>query len=248
MNREPKQMLDLLVNIDEAHRSLPLRRLQDVVDAARARARVLGDEEAGGEAFAAEIEPALREAARRLSAERLPSSPLRTWSGNSEGATLTSAAPAPLFSQQQSVLRTLVEEWHEMTTDERKRVLTCIFDSIAAGAEGLTVWNLARTGAATWSQQSRRRCHWCQRSGRRDSNPRPSPWQGDALPTEPLPRASGTSEQANYTFGLAPFRNSRMDAVNPCTKLRPPTGPSSPAAKKPATGISPNAPRIALMS
>ena len=26
-------------------------------------------------------------------------------------------------------------------------------------------------------------------SGRRDSNPRPSPWQGDALPTEPLPPA-----------------------------------------------------------
>src|SRR5687768_16126224 len=24
-------------------------------------------------------------------------------------------------------------------------------------------------------------------TGRRDSNPRPSPWQGDALPTEPLP-------------------------------------------------------------
>src|SRR5262249_46286702 len=24
-------------------------------------------------------------------------------------------------------------------------------------------------------------------SGRRDSNPRPSPWQGDALPTEPRP-------------------------------------------------------------
>ena len=29
-----------------------------------------------------------------------------------------------------------------------------------------------------------RRRDW---SGRRDSNPRPSPWQGDALPTEPLP-------------------------------------------------------------
>ena len=26
-------------------------------------------------------------------------------------------------------------------------------------------------------------------SGRRDSNPRPSPWQGDALPAEPRPRA-----------------------------------------------------------
>ncbi len=25
-------------------------------------------------------------------------------------------------------------------------------------------------------------------SGQRDSNPRPSPWQGDALPTEPCPR------------------------------------------------------------
>src|SRR3954451_21146666 len=28
-------------------------------------------------------------------------------------------------------------------------------------------------------------------SGRRDSNPRPSPWQGDALPTEPRPRDPG---------------------------------------------------------
>src|SRR5207253_6315360 len=27
-------------------------------------------------------------------------------------------------------------------------------------------------------------------SGRRDSNPRPSPWQGDALPTEPRPRGT----------------------------------------------------------
>ena len=26
-----------------------------------------------------------------------------------------------------------------------------------------------------------------EKSGRRDSNPRPSPWQGDALPTELLP-------------------------------------------------------------
>ena len=33
-------------------------------------------------------------------------------------------------------------------------------------------------------QQRTRAKKW---SGRRDSNPRPSPWQGDALPTEPLP-------------------------------------------------------------
>ena len=32
--------------------------------------------------------------------------------------------------------------------------------------------------------------HTDPQSGRRDSNPRPSPWQGDALPTEPRPRAS----------------------------------------------------------
>src|SRR5579864_4533270 len=29
-------------------------------------------------------------------------------------------------------------------------------------------------------------------SGRRDSNSRPSPWQGDALPTEPRPRGTDT--------------------------------------------------------
>jgi hypothetical protein len=35
---------------------------------------------------------------------------------------------------------------------------------------------------------------WASSSGRRDSNPRPSPWQGDALPTEPRPRDNGRSE------------------------------------------------------
>jgi hypothetical protein len=32
-------------------------------------------------------------------------------------------------------------------------------------------------------------------SGRRDSNPRPSPWQGDALPTEPLPLEGPTTSR-----------------------------------------------------
>ncbi len=32
-------------------------------------------------------------------------------------------------------------------------------------------------------------------SGRRDSNPRPSPWQGDALPTEPLPLDIATTDE-----------------------------------------------------
>ena len=37
--------------------------------------------------------------------------------------------------------------------------------------------------------------HTDPRSGRRDSNPRPSPWQGDALPTEPRPRAPGVRSE-----------------------------------------------------
>ena len=37
-------------------------------------------------------------------------------------------------------------------------------------------------------------------SGRRDSNPRPSPWQGDALPTEPRPHAS---HQVTPAFGAS---------------------------------------------
>jgi hypothetical protein len=62
----------------------------------------------------------------------------REWQAiQQQRATLASAAPAPLFSQQQSVLRTLVDEWDGMTTDERKRVLAGIFDSVAAGAEGV---------------------------------------------------------------------------------------------------------------
>ena len=47
-------------------------------------------------------------------------------------------------------------------------------------------------------------------SGRRDSNPRPSPWQGDALPTEPLPLGStptcnGGAEGQNRTGDTAIF-------------------------------------------
>lgn len=42
-------------------------------------------------------------------------------------------------------------------------------------------------------------------SGRRDSNPRPSPWQGDALPTEPRPHRksrSGVKCECNLNPGV----------------------------------------------
>lgn len=52
-------------------------------------------------------------------------------------AILASAAPAPLFTQQQSVLTTLVDAWDLMTADARKQTLGAIFDNITASAEGV---------------------------------------------------------------------------------------------------------------
>src|SRR4051794_981252 len=69
-------------------------------------------------------------------------------------------------------------------------------------------------------------------SGRRDSNPRPSPWQGDALPTEPRPQRvtpaglhprcgdrrtvaeQGNEVQTRGVFGASRTRNSQSDAVS----------------------------------
>ena len=39
-------------------------------------------------------------------------------------------------------------------------------------------------------------------SGRRDSNPRPSPWQGDALPTEPRPHAPSRVPGRHYRVSI----------------------------------------------
>ena len=62
----------------------------------------------------------------------------REWQAIQEQrAALTNAAPLPLFTQQQSLLRTLVDEWGGMTADERKRMLTAIFETVTASADGL---------------------------------------------------------------------------------------------------------------
>ena len=90
-------------------------------------------------------------------------------------------------------------------------------------------------------------------SGRRDSNPRPSPWQGDALPTEPLPPArfrppNGGAESQNRTGDTAIFsrvlyqlsylgpmanqalaaRRRREDYHAPRSASKPRTGPERP--------------------
>jgi hypothetical protein len=44
---------------------------------------------------------------------------------------------APLFQQQQSILQSLVDEWDGMTTDERRKVLSGIFDSVTATSDGI---------------------------------------------------------------------------------------------------------------
>ena len=62
----------------------------------------------------------------------------REWGAIQEQrATLTNAAPVPLFAAQQNVLKTLVDEWATMTADERKRMLAAIFDTVTASAEGV---------------------------------------------------------------------------------------------------------------
>ena len=63
-----------------------------------------------------------------------------------------------------------------------------------------------------------RRCVPCKKeewSGRGDSNPRPSPWQGDALPLSHFRSDEGIS--------LQPYSTKKQAAVNPSPPLAPPT-------------------------
>lgn len=51
-------------------------------------------------------------------------------------------------------------------------------------------------------------------SGRRDSNPRPSPWQGDALPTEPRPHVCLSSSLRT------PSRFAPEDSIGSCDSVQ----------------------------
>ena len=92
-------------------------------------------------------------------------------------------------------------------------------------------------------------------SGRRDSNPRPSPWQGDALPTEPRPHAGALPSERIRPVGRA-FRT--VADPGPASKLgtsarRPPTGaapaaaPGLPGIARPGSAASPP-PRVSGFS
>ena len=58
--------------------------------------------------------------------------------------------------------------------------------------------------------------HW---SGRRDSNPRPSPWQGDALPTEPRPRKA--SHSSSSPLRTLPADHRSLDCATGRPRRRP---------------------------
>jgi hypothetical protein len=122
------------------------------------------------------------------------------------------APPAPLFQQQQSVLTTLVDAWDEMTVDARKRMLAAIFDSVTATADGVDRlepcedWKPYVVAAIPKPVTVPPPDDGCHRSGRRDSNPRPRPWQGRALPLrhfrETLLRRDYTDRDALYWLGI----------------------------------------------
>ena len=71
---------------------------------------------------------------------------------------------------------------------------------------------------------------YIQWSGRRGSNPRPQPWQGCALPTEPLPRAQADTIKEGCGLCKKKFEKSR-----PCTDPDP--GRCMLAAKKLKKGL-----------
>src|SRR3954451_11758557 len=68
---------------------------------------------------------------------------------------------------------------------------------------------------------------WICSSGRRDSNPRPQPWQGCALPTEPRPRAPSvpaTNDDVSRTPGallLGPEQDGELCVDVHVVALRP---------------------------
>jgi hypothetical protein len=61
----------------------------------------------------------------------------REWQAiKDQRATLT-VKPSPLFTQQQSILTTLVDAWEGANADEKKQAVARIFDSITGNGEGV---------------------------------------------------------------------------------------------------------------
>ena len=76
-------------------------------------------------------------------------------------------------------------------------------------------------------------------SGRRDSNPRPSPWQGDALPTEPRPRCdrSGFPVQCVWnTSRTPPTASNRYPAPRVGVRAHPRVRRAGAPGRRPGRG------------
>ena len=85
---------------------------------------------------------------------------------------------------------------------------------------------------------------WTSSSGRRDSNPRPSPWQGDALPTALRPRASdpaGSRSPATVSERTGAFQTGRISGIfgrfgggtRPVPDIAAPRRPADPHRRPP---------------
>lgn len=51
--------------------------------------------------------------------------------------TLQERRPQPLFVRQQTMLRSLIDEWDELTNEERRRVIGRVFTEVRADANGI---------------------------------------------------------------------------------------------------------------
>ena len=118
---------------------------------------------------------------------------------------------------------------------------------------------MARIELATSSLPRKRstpELHWRSLSGRRGSNPRPSAWKADALPTELLPQIpSKISFKVKARSGVSGFLWEKMDSnhrrYKPADLQSAPFGHSGILPKflrtfEPMEGIEPTTPRLQI--
>jgi hypothetical protein len=84
---------------------------------------------------------------------------------------LSTKRPKPVLVRQRTMLATLVDDWDEMTAEERRRVIDVVFAEVHASSRGIARLSRDRTGNPTWRPFYARLSRWTGGvlSGRRDS-------------------------------------------------------------------------------
>lgn len=138
------------------------------------------------------------------------------------------AAPAARNVQQLSCLLFLYLLWsrNDLPTPITRREVETGFEPVYTDLQSVA----SPLGHSTGESRSRFRALRPSPSGRRDSNPRPSPWQGDALPTEPRPRAFhalGAKCECNPNPGPVPAAKQAARSPDPLADSHPGTASRS---------------------